>query len=328
MLSRVEESIHWMNRYIERAESIARFVDVNLQLMLDLPPGLNEQWMPLIQVTADDEAFAERYGEPTRENVIGFLTFDEDNPNSILQCLRGARENARSIRETISSEMWEHLNTFYLLVRSADFRRLIAGDPSLFFNRIKNESHLFAGVTDATMSHGEGWHFGRLGRMIERADKTSRILDVKYYILLPKVADVGTPFDELQWSALLRSTSGLEMYRKRFGRITPDHVAEFLILDLEFPRSIQFCLVHAEDSLRAITGSPPGRFHGSAEQRLGRLRSRLAYTRIEEIIAAGLHEFLDLLQAELNAIGEGILERFFAMGPVGDIGTARAPGTQ
>jgi uncharacterized alpha-E superfamily protein len=317
VLSRVADSIYWMNRYIERAENTARFIDVNLNLMLDLPPGSNEQWEPLVRTGADLPRFLEHYGEPTRQNVLEFLAFDPDNPNSILRCLHAARENARSVRDTISSEMWEQVNKFHLMVRNAAFTRS-AGDQHLFYQRVKLESHLFSGITDATMSHGEGWHFGRLGRMIERADKTSRLLDVKYYILLPEVSDVGTPLDDLQWSALLKSTSALEMFRKRFGRIQPERVADFLILDRHFPRSILFCLERAEDSLRTITGAPMGTFDNDAQQLLGRLCARLRYIRIEEVIVQGLHEFLDGVQQELNAVGEGIFSAFFALRPVAD----------
>jgi uncharacterized alpha-E superfamily protein len=176
-------------------------------------------------------------------------------------------------------------------------------------------SHLFVGITDATMSHGEGWHFARLGRLLERADKTSRILDVKYFILLPAAADVGTPFDDIQWAAVLKSASALEMYRKRHGRLSPDRVADFLILDREFPRAMHDCIVKAGESLNAISGTPAGTFHNLAEQRLGRLRSDFDYARIEEIIASGLHEFLDTFQAKLNRVGDAIHETFFAMRP-------------
>ena len=318
MLSRVADSIYWMNRYIERAENIARFIDVNLNLMLDLPNGSNEQWEPLVRTTADLPLFLEHYPEPNRRNVVEFLTFDPDNPNSILRCLHAARENARSVRDAISSEMWEQVNKFHLMVRTAAFTRT-PEDLNLFYSRVKQEAHTFAGITDATMSHGEGWHFGRLGRMIERADKTSRLLDVKYYILLPAVSDVGTPLDDLQWSALLKSASALEMFRKRFGRIQPEKVANFLILDRDFPRSILFCLERAEDSLRTITGTPMGTFDNDAQQLLGRLCARLRYIRIEEVIRQGLHEFLDVVQQELNAIGDGIHAAFFALRPVADL---------
>ena len=315
MLSRVADSIYWLSRYTERAENIARIIDVNLRLDLDLPPGLSEQWEPLVLITADLPLFVEHYGEPTRANIIEFLTFDEDNPNSVTRCLAAARDNARSVREAISSEMWEQVNRFYHLSRTAQFRDLVTSDPYSFFSRIRQESLLFAGVVDATMSHDEGWHFARLGRELERADKTSRILDVKYFLLLPALTDVGTPLDDLQWSALLRSASGLEAFRKRHGRISPQRVAEFLLLDRQFPRSIQHCLISAQDSLRALSGTAVGTFQNAAEQRLGRLAARFAYAGISEIIATGLHQFLDHFQRELNEVGDAISETFFPHRP-------------
>ena len=156
-----------------------------------------------------------------------------------------------------------------------------------------------------------------MGRLLERADKTSRILDVKYFMLLPSVADVGTPLDTMQWSALLESASALEMYRKRHGRITPAQVADFLILDREFPRAMHFCLIEAEESLSAITGNRGGRIYTTAEQQLGRLRSELDYTHIDEIIDQGLHEFIDHFQVRLNEVGQAMHESFFAPQAVG-----------
>ncbi len=317
MLSRVANAIYWINRYIERAENVARFIDVNLHLMLDLPDREIEQWAPLIYITGDTPLFQKHYDRPRQENVMAFLTFDVRNPNSIVSCLRQARENARSVREIISSEMWEHVNRIYLVVQQAAADQQVMQAPHDFFTEIKMASHLFEGLTEAMMSHGEAWHFGRLGRLIERVDKTSRILDVKYFFLLPTVSDVGTPFDDIQWAALLKSASAFEMYRKHFGQLTPRNVADFLILDREFPRAIHYCVIQAEESLHAISGSSVGTFQNRAEQRLGRLRSELDYTDIDEITATGLHEFLDGFQAKLNGVGEGIFDTFFALRPVG-----------
>jgi uncharacterized alpha-E superfamily protein len=319
MLSRVADSIFWMSRYIERAENVARFIDVNMQLAMDLGgEGLRaaEQWAPLVATTGDDELFGELYGEPDRAKAIEFLTFDERNPNSILSCLQLARENARTVREMISSAMWEELNKFFLMVRSARANPNVWDSSYEFFNQVKLSSHLMEGVTVATMSHGEAWHFARMGRLIERADKTSRILDVKYYVLLPVVEEVGASLDTVQWSALLESASALEMYRKRYGQILPVHVAEFLILDREFPRAIHFCLIKAEDSLLSITGGERGRFHTLPEKRLGRLRSQFDYTGIGEIIEQGLHEFVDEFQLQLNNVGGAIHDAFFALRPM------------
>jgi uncharacterized alpha-E superfamily protein len=312
MLSRVANSVYWLSRYVERAENVARFIDVNFQLMLDEAGGGDRQWQPLVNTTGDYKDFNERYGAATRENVIHFLTFDTENPNSILSCLRQARENARTVREIISSEMWLQINKFYLKVVSAAEQSNWLDSANEFFTEVKEDSHLFTGITDSTMAHNEAWHFCRLGRMLERADKTSRMLDVKYYILLRSTDDVGSPFDDIQWAAVLRSASAFEMYRKRHGRISPQGVAEFLILDREFPRAIQFCLVAARDSLHAISGTPLGTFHYAPEKLLGQLCSDLSFISLEEIIRHGLHEYLDDLQTKVNAIGAGIFETFFA----------------
>ncbi len=312
MLSRVADSVYWMSRYVERAENVARFIDVNFQLMLDSPGGEAQQWLPLVNTTGDHEDFEERYGAATQENVIKFLTFDPENSNSILSCIRAARENARTVREIISSEMWLQLNKFYLMVTSAAVAPNSMDSANDFFNEVKEASHLFNGITQATMNQSEAWHFCRLGRQLERADKTSRILDVKYYLLLRSTEDVGTPFDDIQWVAVLRSASAFEMYRKRHGRISPRGVVEFLLLDREFPRAVQFCLVAARDSLHAISGTSLGTFRYPPEKLLGQLCSDLSFADVDEIIEQGLHEYLDDLQTQVNAVGAGIHETFFA----------------
>jgi uncharacterized alpha-E superfamily protein len=323
MLSRVAESIYWMSRYVERAENVARFISVNLNLSMDMPGEAGQQWWPLVVITGDQAEFQERVGTTTKETVVNFLTFDADNPNSILSCLRAARENARSVREIISAEMWEHINKFYLMVRDGGTLEDVLDNPYEFYDRVNVSGQQFLGVTDATMTHGEGWHFCQLGRMMERADKTSRILDVKYFILLPKVTDVGTPYDDIQWLALLRSASALEMYRQRHGRISPVNVVKFLVLDKEFPRAVLHCLTRANESLHHISGTVTGGFSNLAEQRLGQLRAELAYTRAEEAIAGGLHEFIDDFQKRLNLVGDAVCDSFFAKRPLESLAGAR-----
>ncbi len=318
MLSRVADAIYWMSRYVERAENVARFVDVNLHLALDYPEG-GSQWEPLVATTGDAEIFAERYaskGGASRDNVLEFLTFDRESPNSIISCLAHARENARSVREIISSEMWEQVNHAYLMVMEAARSKVALEAPHDFFTEIKQASQLFVGITYLTMSHNEAWHFGRLGRLLERADKTSRILDVKYFLLLPQPTDVGTALDALHWGALLRSASAFEMYRKRHGGITPAKVVEFLILERRFPRTVRYCLNKAERSLHAITGASLGTWTNGAERELGRLNAELSYADTKEILAQGLHEYIDSLQQRLNYVGSSVYETFFAMKPI------------
>ncbi len=319
MLSRVANAIYWVGRYIERAENTARFIDVNLQMSLDAPISFSEQWHPLIDITGDREGFISRYETATRENVLQFLTLDHDNPSSIMTCVSRARENARSIREVISSEVWEQINRFYLLVTAHTAARRSLVESNEFYSEVKLLSHLVAGVADNTMSHGEAWHFLRLGRMIERADSTSRLLDVKYFLLLPSAEQVGGAVDEMQWSTVLGSASALEMYRKRFGQTSPDNVVDFLLLDNEFPRSILYCLLCAEESLRAISKSPAGTYRNRAEQWLGLLTAELAYANVYDIIAGGLHQFLDGFQSQLIKVGYAIRETFFEIQPIGSV---------
>ena len=311
MLSRAANSVYWLSRYLERAENVARFIEVNQSLALGFGEGLNTQWAPLIHISGDEELFLKHYDNFTEDNVLRFLAVDERNPNSILSCLMAARENARMVRETISAAMWEEINKFYHAVKTMAERPHELRQPHEFLSLVKRSSYTVIGATDVTMDHGEAWNFTNMGRLMERADKTSRLIDVKYFILLPQPDDVGTPLDVVQWSALLNSTTALTMYRRRHGRIKPDKVLDFLILDRFFPRSMRFCLLRAETSLHEITGSARDSFSNRVEQLMGRLRSELDYISIEDIISSGLHEFIDGFQVKLNAIGTAVSECFF-----------------
>jgi uncharacterized alpha-E superfamily protein len=315
MLSRVANSIYWINRYIERAENYARFIDVNDRLTMDLPPGMREQWRPLVETTGDHEVFEKKFGEDySRQNVISFLVFDLGNPNSIISCLSSARENARTVREIISSEMWLQINELYLNVKHGiENDNQDSGNLAGTLHSIKTGGHAFDGIMDATYSHGEGWHFGIMGRYFERADKTARILDMKYYYLLPGVQDVNSPLDMIQWSALLRSASAYEMYRKRHGKLETKNIIKFLALDRDFPRSMHYCLIAAERSLHAVTGTSIFSFSTEVEKHLGKLRSEMDYTDIEDIMHQGLHEYLDAFQVRHNEISNVIFETFFSI---------------
>ena len=324
MLSRVANSIYWMCRYIERAENVARFISVNLNLLLDMPAEGSKHWEPLVMITGDQAFFEDKYKEYTKEAVINFLTFDRQYFNSILSCLAAARENARSIREIISSEMWEHLNTFYLEMVDAMSPVRALQDPHRFFKTIQMHCHLFTGLLDSTMSHGEAWNFARIGMMLERADKTSRILDVKYFMLLPQADLVNTPIDNIQWTAVLKSASAFEMYRKEHHLITPRLVASFLIFDNQFPRSIRHCVNKAQICLeRIMNGAANGTtINNPAEKLLGRLKADLEYTDIEDVIQEGMHEYLDRLQTRLNQIDAAIGMAFFNIKPREEVATS------
>jgi uncharacterized alpha-E superfamily protein len=321
MLSRVADSIYWMNRQIERAENVARALETTLDLALDGTVSPGRLWNALVCTFGDQADFWTRHGLADQAQVIHFLAFDPHNPNSIFNCLQAARENARTIREMISSPMWEEINKAHLFVRAAAAAQ--GEHPREFLDEVKRASQLITGVTDATMSHGEAWHFARMGRLIERADKTSRVLDVEAYFQ-PASAVGGAsapedPADAVRWSAVLESASALEMYRKEYGAVSRRNVAEFLILDRGFPRAMHFCLIKAEESLLAVTGGVKGAYSNPAEQRIGRLRSELDYGCIDEILAGdgGLHGFIDAFQSRLNGASHAIHDTFFALAPVG-----------
>lgn len=311
MLSRVAEAIYWMGRYLERAESVARLVDVNLHLTLDSAPDCGDQWEPLIRTVGSEDLFLSRYMVAERDHVMRFLTFERENPNSIIACARGARENARSVRDAISSEMWEQANRLYGFLKAhadTDYALISSHD---FYTDVKMSAHLFDGIADATMSHGDAWHFLRLGKMIERADTTSRILDVKYFLLLPRWQGVGSLVDTIQWAALLKSASAMEMYRKRYKGISPAKVVDFLILNDEFPRAVRSCLNEASRCLGRLCATVPGDSTHDAQERLAALVAALEVVFVEDIIALGLHEFLDDLQRQLSSIHEAVTQMFF-----------------
>lgn len=316
MLSRVADAIYWMSRYLERAENIARFIDVNLQLMLDHSTGEQAQWEPLASITGDEKWFHDKYGVATQKNITEFLTFDRDYSNSIISCLTGARENARSIREVLPSELWQEINRFYLAVNDSSARTEALQNAHTFYELLRRHGCLSNGMCDFTMTHNDGWHFSQVGRLLERADKTSRLLDVKYFMLLPTPEDIGKPVDIIQWSTVLYSASAFEMHRRRYMEITPSNVVEFLVLDRDFPRSILFCLEKAEFSLRAITGSADRTHSNDAERKLGALRAELSFIRVDEIVNQGLHEFLDRMQYRMNSIDEAMRTAYFALTPI------------
>jgi uncharacterized alpha-E superfamily protein len=313
MLSRVANAIYWMNRYVERAENYARFMDVNFNLSLELPPDFPEQWKPLVVTTGDWELFRSMHKKADKKSVIYFLGFDPGNPNSVFSSIVKARENARAIRPEITKEVWEQINHIYYFVKNGQAKKLWQNkDPRDFFMEVKKGCQMLYGIFDATISRNDGWHFGKIGQMIERADKTSRVLDVKYHILLPTPQQVGSPIDLIQWSALLKSVSAYDMYRKTYGKLTPINISEFLVLDTVFPRAMLCCLMYAERSLRMLTGKTDG-YSNDAEKRLGILRAKLEYANINDIFDAGLHEQLDHFQRDLNLVSSAIFETFFSI---------------
>lgn len=317
MLSRVAHSLYWMSRYIERAENNARIAGVNLQLLLDLAnqPEIDtrQQWNPIISSLEENELFQSLYQTLDGKAAIDFVSLQKKNPNSIVACLTAARENARSTREQISSEMWEQINRMYLFVKSDSGRKQVRASPYEFFKRIIAGSHLFQGIADATMTHGEGWDFIRIGKFLERADCTSRLLDVKYHILLPTGERVGGNIDTIQWMAVLKSCSALEAYRKIYvNQVAPWKVAEFLVTHVEFPRSIRFSVDSLDSSLHRVSGSNEANYANEAERLSGRLRSDLDYITIGDIFEFGLHEYLVTIQQRLVEVSDAMYATYCA----------------
>lgn len=311
MLSRVAESVYWMSRYIERAENVARFVDVNYNLTLGESSTFSEQWMPLIYTTGDQDDFQQRYGEPTRDNALKFLLFDAENPNSILSCISKARECARTVREVLPAAIWEQVNRFRMLVLKASQTDEALEQPYDFCESVRTASQLLSGIASASMLHDESWSFEQMGRYIERADKTSRIVDVQYFVLLPKIEDVGSSIDIVRWSSLLRSADALDMYRRTHGRILPNKVAQFLILNPKFPRSMRFCAEQVQQCLANMRTSEPARQDLPSEKLAGQLVLRLQQVTIEEIIEQGIHAFIDQFQGAINSLGKIVYADFF-----------------
>jgi uncharacterized alpha-E superfamily protein len=315
MLSRVADSLYWMARYIERAENNARILDVNLQVTLDDENSGDEgdrvDWEPIVATLEDQKLFHSLYAVTNAEAVCEFVTFAKENPNSIRSCVAGARENARTVREYISSEMWERINALYLWLNGTEARQLFAASAIDFFRHVVDYSHQFHGTTAATLTHGEGWDFLQIGKYLERADSTSRILDLKYHILLPRGEEVGGNVDTVQWQAVLKSCSAFEAYRKiHTGQVTPWTVAEFIILHDSFPRSVRFCVDGVDAALHRISGCDRVHFSGDAERLSGKLLSDLKYASIGEIFKVGLHQYLDAIQLRLIGISAAMLKEY------------------
>lgn len=326
MLSRDADSCFWIGRYVERAEATARMVDVHYHAALEtaLPAGSTPMhWQSILTISGSDDDYNARYATENDHDVLHFFAFDSENPNSILSVWRSARENARAIREQIASEMWESLNTSYLRLREWDVDRALAGSPHEFFQAVKNASHLFQGILNRTMMMGETRDWLDAGRFLERAGQTARLLDVKYHDLLPggngnggghtDPFGVGGPLDTHGWIAVLKSVSAFEMYRKTCQQgIRPAQVVGFLVLNPQFPASVRHCIGRVEGCLRRVSGNQSDQPSTEPERLLGRLRADLTYTRPEEIILNGLHEFLESVQQRCDAVGNAITRTYLS----------------
>ncbi|MDD5029373.1 MAG: alpha-E domain-containing protein [Rhodoferax sp.] len=316
MLSRTADHLFWMNRYTERAENTARLLDVNYQTSL-LPQSAaaaQAGWQGLLSISELLPLYKRKHDEITAQDVMDFMVTDERNPSSIVSCLSAARENARAVRGTLTTEVWETLNQTWLEVR----RMLKAGDfetdPSQFFEWVKFRSHLSRGVTVGTMLMDEALHFMRLGTFLERADNTARLVDVKFHAVesdfYGAASEKDQEFDFYHWSAILRSVSGFEVYRKVYRDvIRPERVAELLILRPDMPRSLHASLNEVVGNLHMVANDQSS----ETQRRAGKLRAELQYGRIDEILATGLHAYLTQFLDRVNELGNHISRDFLVL---------------
>ena len=309
MISRVAEHCYWMSRYLERAENTARVLDVNQTMLLDLDVPLEQSWRPVLIING----VYDMPGEPEAEAVQQYMTWEAANLSSIASSIAAARENARVIREVISAEMWERMNYYHLWLHGPTARALYESNRSEFYAQIRRINQLIHGIADATMAHGEAWEFFRLGKYLERASQTARILDVKYHILLPTPAHIGTPVDQAHWIAILTSCSGYEPFHKKLQPHADIAVAvaDFLIFEPQFPRSVVCCLSECEQAAHAISERPAHACGNEAERLLDDLLGWLHGTDIAEVIRAGLHESLTKVVNSVHDIGDAIHRCYF-----------------
>ena len=314
LLSRYADCIFWLARYVERAENLARILDVNETFSRDSSGGQN--WRSIIQLNSDEERFFAGGREVSAQSVVEFYVVDADNPTSIVSAIHAARENARTLRPLISTEMWVQLNIFYNRLASIGVADLAPGRLAALFTTIKEACQTHTGITEGTFFRDQGWYFYQLGRYIERADQTTRLLDIKYHLLLPEIVDVGSPTDVSQWNALLRSAAGYHAYRRlHAAATTPARVAGFLLLNQAFPRSVHHCVREVGRLLGDVKSRYSLRGGNDAAEELDRLRAVLGTLTIAVILSEGLHEFLDLIQQQLIAVSRDLSIAFFGYSP-------------
>lgn len=315
MLSRVADLTYWTARYLERAENTARIVDVNAQLVLDSQsrqPDDPRLWEPLVYVSGGEHVYHKLYhGQVSEQSVLDFMLFDRRNPSSVVSCICYARENARCIRDQLSGEIWEEMNSFYLKLKDDNFERYNQVGSSEYLAWIKSQTQLFYGVAESMFPRTPMWRFYELGRFLERTDNTSRILDVKYFMLLPEITAVGSALDMVQWASVLRSCSGFEAFRKsRRGQLSLERVLDYLVLDPHFPRSIAFSIRHARHALAHITEGIEHLQNNSADDLLAEMEADLRATVINDVVLRGLHEYLDGIQLRVSKIHAAVQETF------------------
>lgn len=313
MLSRTADHLYWMARYSERAENLARLLDVTYQMSLvpHDPETERNSWNAIIALNSLEFAYSKRHDEVTASQVLHFMVRDETHPSSIYSCLRAARENAHAVRGTLTAEMWETINETWLQLRDQSFDEIYAGGVAAFFDWVKQRASLLRGAMFGTMLRDEAFEFIRLGALLERADNTARILDVKYHSLpgaqQSQADDLVDATDFYHWGALLRSVSAFEVYRKVYRDvITPERVAELLILREDLPRALHSCMEGVVGILDKVRNSRSD----ETVRRAGQLFATLRYGRMDDIFARGLHAWLEDFINSIGDLGARISEDF------------------
>jgi uncharacterized alpha-E superfamily protein len=309
MLSRVAESLYWMARYLERAEHTARLIDVDFELRLDQSPeAASGRWWRLLEAL---QAPPPEDGKIDSTTLTHILTLDKENSSSIISCVASARENLRQVREQCSSAMWEQLNRLYLQVNSTTASEAWLLHSYVFFRAVRDGAHLFHGVTDSTMSHGEGWQYIQLGRYVERTDAVARLIGA-YFSRLPYTVDQVVESEEyLEWVGLLKSCTAFEAYCKRYtAELRPLRVAEFLLLNPEFPHSVRFSVDKVHGALQAIAELTDRKAEQPA-RRAGRLSAALSFSQIDEVMASGANDYVENVRQQCNQAHTAIHQIYF-----------------
>ena len=310
LLARFAEEISWMARYMERADNLARLLEVNEVFARDRRGEHN--WDAIIDLNADRELFEKQHGATSPSKTAYFYMLDRDNPNSIISSVRSARENARSLRPLISTEMWTHLNVFFNELQAISATPDNIPNIARFCERVRTACQAHTGITEGTFYRDQGWYFYQLGKYLERADQTTRLVDVKYHTLLPRPDDVGSILDLSQWNALLRSAAGYHAYRRVHPRgIDPIGVAEFLVLNNRFPRSVRYCIGEVSNPLSQLIYTFQLNRGDRVAEAVDVIHKRLEDTDMQSIIDFGMHEFLDAIQLDLIAVAKAMDVAYF-----------------
>jgi uncharacterized alpha-E superfamily protein len=310
MLSRVANSLYWLSRYLERAENLSRLVDVNRYDALDtLSSSIDETervWGPLLYATSLQQTHAAAKADAAEDvDISWFITFSTNNNDSIRACVAQARENARMVRDQISEEFWLELNSFHLFLQSREAESLWENQPNAFYRKTTKACMLFSGLINATILRDEGWHFIEVGRYLERADKTTRVLDMLVYESAP---------DQGKLISALRACSALSAFKAGHkGEVTLDNVIDFLLFSPSFPRSARFCLRQVDTQLHAISCTASGSFSNEAERLAGSTLAQLNFSSIENVTERSYHTYLDALQQQINHVGRQIFETYILL---------------